>query len=187
MGASKRTDVSRLSDRSINVLNGEATTDFGLRGYSRYAHQGHSSHIVPSNVLSAILDLSTTSCWSLNLNFHSFMARGLALCNGTALRPCSGHGLLLIVAAAAVVEVADVGAVEDGFPLAFVNQIVHEARPCRSAGPRGCLWGVFLENRLKVLGAFAARVQAGEEEEVVLERVLLIVRRLVREPGHRVV
>lgn len=64
--------------------------------------------------------------------------------------------VLVIVRATAVVEVANVGAVEDGLLKGLVDLVVHVATPCRCCVPRADLGWEFVYYRSEMRGAFPA-------------------------------
>lgn len=64
--------------------------------------------------------------------------------------------VLVIVRATAVVEIANVGAVEDGLLKGLVDLVVHVAAPCRCCVPRADLRWEFVYYRSEMGGAFSA-------------------------------
>jgi hypothetical protein len=66
--------------------------------------------------------------------------------------------LLLLITASTVVEVANLGAVENRFVDSFVDKVVHEAKPARGGVATTRLGRVLGEDSAEVFGALAAGV-----------------------------
>ena len=91
---------------------------------------------------------------------------------------------LALVAATAVVEVADVVAVELRFVEPLVDQVMHGACPAGGVVARADLGRVLLQEPLEVPRAVAARVEARKQLHVGLERQRVVFGRLFRESCH---
>lgn len=73
----------------------------------------------------------------------------------------------VVVRAATVVEVADLGTIELRFVQHRVHLIVDKACPAGGCVPRGYLRRVFLQVLLEVRGAFAAREQSAARPDAL--------------------
>ena len=128
------------------------------------------------------INISATSRFSLYFDLDLLVSDVVG--NGGTVLPGFAHFLLLIIRTSTVVEIANVRAVKYRLPLARIDLVVRETRPCGRTRPRFRLWWIFLQNLLEVLGTLTARVEAGEQEDVVPEGVAFVLRGLVREVSH---
>jgi hypothetical protein len=84
-------------------------------------------------------------------------------CNLSSCLSALPFFLVALLATSAVVKVANIVAVKDGFLEAVVDNVVQEAQPPSSGISTTRLRRVLGQHLAKVLGTLAARVQAAEK------------------------
>lgn len=94
------------------------------------------------------------------------------------------HPFLLILRAPTIVEISNVGTIEQLLPKTLVHLVMHMTRPRRRGRPGAHLRRELGQYLPEMLRALATRIQALEEVDVGLERALLISAGSVGEARH---
>jgi len=97
---------------------------------------------------------------------------------------CTPPALHFVVCTAAVVEIANVGAIKNLLFQALVHLVVYMTCPSSRGIPRSDLRRILCEDLTKVLGAFAAGIESLEEMNVAFESGAFVGRRVFGEAGH---